>query len=561
MSSTTSWASYSSKIAGKPFQFMENWNLLVVGFKRPKLDSTGNIDQDQVDEYKENVLTLVQHIDAHQSTGDITTRVVEINPRWGFALVEAMEGYGRTPVLKELESDLVKDLVTFYMPSLTDMSHGNYNTPRFFVPDRIVINTKSAEFLKTVKIDYPIGKKEHNLHAIEFAPSGLDEPYKKLIWPATLFKAIEDYNKMDEVFAEPYEVSFSLTKDNVALAEPQDKHYYNDRMQWGLRNTTNNIDIRAYTAWNTQSSGTINESLTHAQIKALGNYGHPDVVVALIDYGIGDTTTTYGHGDYQESPTGDGCYDALMTGANFTGVGGTSTLDSSTDSHGTHMAGIIAARRVESYNLYKKIVGIAPRCRILPLKINTATFDANQAVSAINFVRDAAVADTSKKYIICIGWECGDNSLIRQALTNAWNATGNGVLIVCAAGNSGASSPVFPAKHPNSIPVGAFDQNDTKWSFSNYGNNEASNPTIFAPGVSIRSTIKGNTWGDMTGSSCAAAFIAGAAAAIWSRAKTNNIVLTNQNVKDKILQNTDPLSGSPGFVRHNLQEAFATIRF
>jgi subtilisin family serine protease len=317
-------------------------------------------------------------------------------------------------------------------------------------------------------------------------------------------------------------------------------------------------DMKAYTAWNTKNNGTIDPNLTPAQIIGFGNYGDPSVEVALVDYGVYS-----GHPDFATSPAGDAGGPAILQGINYTGVGGAAdTSDSSSDGHGTHMAGIIAARRVDSPNpLAKKVVGVAPRCKILPLKINTDTFSATQAENAIREVITRRNNNPAKRYVLCIGWTCGDNPQVRQAITDLWN-NGNGrCAIVCAAGQvsgGGASTPSFPAKHPNAISVGAFVNNDTRWVDSNSGNNEAGEATIFAPGYNIRSTGKTNNWPDMNGTSMAAAFIAGAAALLWSRALIGNPNLTAAQIKDKIRTNTDPL-GTTGFARHNLQEAAATI--
>src|SRR5690606_23730295 len=68
-------------------------------------------------------------------------------------------------------------------------------------------------------------------------------------------------------------------------------------------------------------------------------------------------------------------------------------------------------------------------------------------------------------------------------------ATDNGVIVVCAAGNSN-SVVDFPANDTNTISVGATNKNDQRASFSNYG----SNLDLAAPGVDIYSTTLSNQY-------------------------------------------------------------------
>jgi subtilisin family serine protease len=60
-------------------------------------------------------------------------------------------------------------------------------------------------------------------------------------------------------------------------------------------------------------------------------------------------------------------------------------------------------------------------------------------------------------------------------------AYGNGVIIVCAAGNLSSSKPLYPAAYPHSIAVGATDTLNYLSGFSNYGDWV----TTFAPGENI----------------------------------------------------------------------------
>lgn len=108
-----------------------------------------------------------------------------------------------------------------------------------------------------------------------------------------------------------------------------------------------------------------------------------------------------------------------------------------------------------------------------------------------------------------------------------------GSLFCYAAGNS--NSNLTGAKYPDTIVVGASNQNDGKASFSSYGNRV----TLFAPGVDIQSTLRTGGYGNMSGTSMATPVVNGAIAMIWSV----NPALTAQQVQD-ILEDTCDNIGS-----------------
>lgn len=87
----------------------------------------------------------------------------------------------------------------------------------------------------------------------------------------------------------------------------------------------------------------------------------------------------------------------------------------------------------------------------------------------------------------------------------------NGISFVVAAGNNGGDACLnSPGRVADAITVGASDNNDVRWAYSNFG----SCVDLFAPGVAITSAyIRSNTdslW--MTGTSASAPHAAGAAA-------------------------------------------------
>ncbi len=185
--------------------------------------------------------------------------------------------------------------------------------------------------------------------------------------------------------------------------------------------------------------------------------------------------------------------------------------------HGTHIAGIIAARQDNA-----GVVGIAPSAQIMPLKIRP---NGTSAIGAAAIIY--AVVNGAK--IINASWGTPFQAAILQdALTVA---RANDVLFVAAAGNSGDNQRWYPGAYPESFTVAATNSRGTLTYFTTRGE-----PIdISAPGEDILSIRAGGT--DMyetagepgvrivdpdslyylsDGTSMAAPMVCAAAAIIWS---------------------------------------------
>jgi subtilase family protein len=325
-----------------------------------------------------------------------------------------------------------------------------------------------------------------------------------------LFETIREFSDLEEVaFAEPSEAGFN---DALLPYIPDDPDF--SRL-WGLRNTgqtvngttgTNDADIDAPEAWDLVR-------------------GHADVIVAVIDTGA-----DLNHSDLQVNilPRGTEDWD-------FADPNDPSPDDS--DSHGTHVAGTVAA-----VDNTVGVIGVAPACRIMPLRVDlTAGMNQNRA-DAINYVGQQATANPNRRYVINCSWRMnGDHTGVRTAIQNAVNRN---VVVVFAAGNDNRNTdttPQFPGVYPEVIAVAALDQQDRKATFSNFG----SNVDVSAPGVNIWSTVPVNSFGFKNGTSMASPHVAGLAALVWSR----NRSLTNQQVRQVIQDTCDNIdAANPGFI-------------
>ncbi len=192
--------------------------------------------------------------------------------------------------------------------------------------------------------------------------------------------------------------------------------------------------------------------------------------------------------------------------------------------HGTHVAGIIGARD----NGFG-VVGVAPGARLWAVKVfgDNGTGYVSWLICGLNWV--ASKADTIRVANYSGGASgtdtpnCGGTSdPLHQAVCRVVQA---GVTLVVAAGNDGRdASNTIPAAYPEPITVGAivdtdgkpgglgpstsYGADDTRASFSNYG----IAVDLYAPGVSILSTVPGGGYQRWSGTSMATPHVAGAAA-------------------------------------------------
>jgi thermitase len=252
--------------------------------------------------------------------------------------------------------------------------------------------------------------------------------------------------------------------------------------------------------------------------------GSPAVIVAVIDSGI-----DYTHPDLAANYVG---------GYNFVSADGNPMDD---HGHGTHVSGTIAAALDNPTGdpaAAEGVVGVAPNARILAYKVCSA--DGACSDFAVEQALARAITDGAKVINMSLGGPEYSQSL-DDAVQDAWNA---GLVIVAAAGNNGTTAPFYPAGLDNVISVAAFDEDDRRPAFSNYG----STVDISAPGNVIMSAypmaacpasaVPGNsgcyTW--LSGTSMAAPHVSGAAALVWSRSDVTN----NQQVVDILLGSADP---------------------
>ena len=300
-------------------------------------------------------------------------------------------------------------------------------------------------------------------------------------------------------------------------------HYFKE--QWALHNTGQQFycipwifgdDLCFYL-------GTPDSDIDAPEAWAISK-GSPAILVAVIDTGI-----DYTHPDLAANYAG---------GYNFVSADSNPMDD---HGHGTHVSGIIAAaldNLTGDPAAAEGVVGVAPNARILAYKVCAA--DGTCSDFAIQQALAQAIGDGARVINLSLGSPDYSQSL-DDSVQAAWNA---GLVIVAGAGNNGTAAPFYPAALDNVISVAAFDEDDGRAPFSNYG----SWVDISAPGNVIMSTypsaacaasgVPGNsgcyTW--LSGTSMASPHVAGAAALVWSRSDVTN----NRQVVDLLLRSADP---------------------
>ncbi|MCK0161243.1 S8 family peptidase [Allomuricauda sp. F6463D] len=206
------------------------------------------------------------------------------------------------------------------------------------------------------------------------------------------------------------------------------------------------------------------------------------------------------------------------------------------ESHGTHVAGIIAAKRNNGIG----VNGVANNVKIMSIRAvpNGDEYDKDIALGIRYAVDNGATiinCSFGKSFSPKAEW-------VYDAIKYA---ASKDVLIVHAAGNDGEDLELeenknYPNDHQfggtefvdNMITVGALSSSygsDMVASFSNYGNQSVD---VFAPGAEIYSTMPNNEYTFQGGTSMAAPAVAGVAALI----RSFNPELTASQVKTIIMQ-------------------------
>ncbi|MEU0664253.1 S8 family peptidase [Streptomyces lavendulocolor] len=279
------------------------------------------------------------------------------------------------------------------------------------------------------------------------------------------------------------------------------------------------------------------------------NPGSADVTVAVIDTGVDET-----HPDLADNfSTAQSA--SCVGGVADTTPGAWRPNDPERDYHGTHVAGSIAASR----NGYG-IAGVAPNVKVAAIKVsepNSGSFHAESVVCAFMFAAETGVEITNNSYYVdpwlfnCLS-NADQRAVVESVNRAIQHSRGRGVLSVAAAGNANQDlaepflvdtmspngtipvrrivspirCPQIPAMLPGMITVSATGAQNLKSSFSNYGlgvidvagpgGDDYQTPQTPLMNGGVLSTMPGQRYAFLQGTSMAAPHVAGVAALIRS---------------------------------------------
>lgn len=230
------------------------------------------------------------------------------------------------------------------------------------------------------------------------------------------------------------------------------------------------------------------------------------------------------------------------------------------EGHGSHVCGTVA----QTTNNSLGCVGVAYNATIMPIKV----LDASGSGTYTDIADGITWATDHGADIINLSLGgSSSNTTLQNAVNYAWN---NGVVIVCAAGNSSTSAPFYPAAYTNCISVSAVNYLDQLADYSNYGStidicapggdSNDNNGDGYMDGV-LQQTFDASTgtpgYYFYTGTSMACPHVVGVAALV----KSANSALTNAQIRN-ILETTAEDLGASGwdqYFGYGIVDAYAAV--
>ena len=274
----------------------------------------------------------------------------------------------------------------------------------------------------------------------------------------------------------------------------------------------------------------LNDSTLAWYLKAIAAYdawqiiqGDSDVVVAVVDNGFDMT-----HPEFEGKIVHP--YNVLTQSTALRPI----ITTKGENAHGTH----VAATAVGNCNNGTGLLGIAPKCKLLPVQVGNDNPDglmSNQAVmegvmyaisqgaDVINLSLGMFAPDLVKTMSEAQQLNYISSSMKQEELMWAKiyeKAKQRNCIIVYAAGNENVISGIDPKKRTTeTILVSALNTDLSKASFSNFGVYPQLNrfySTVSAPGVNIYSAAPHNGYKSLQGTSMAAPIVSGAVALLRS---------------------------------------------
>ena len=219
-----------------------------------------------------------------------------------------------------------------------------------------------------------------------------------------------------------------------------------------------------------------------------------------------------------------------------------------TNGHGTHVAGIIGAVADNGIG----IAGVAQDVDLMIANVFKETDDGSLEATTDHIIAgiewaadpngDGDTSDGAQIINMSLGMT-NEDTLLEEAIESYTN-----ILFVAASGNgdedgngidqdADGATKIYPASFDseNILSVAATDQNDALANFSNYG---ATSVDVASPGVNIYSTLPGDDYGYLNGTSMAAPLVAGIAALMLAEDPSLSVA----DLKNILIDTSDSIS-------------------
>ncbi|MCH8556722.1 MAG: S8 family serine peptidase [Balneolia bacterium] len=388
-----------------------------------------------------------------------------------------------------------------------------------FIPNRVIIrfnpgvqSAEIAQIRQEMNAEHEFNLDLINAEVWSFRDRGMNDVITSFSSHASV-----DFIQPDIVFDLPDVIEESIEdvmREQGLLDDdgnvPNDQFY---EVQWAKRNTG-------------QSGGTPGADISAEQAWAMET-GSSDVVIAVLDSGV-----DYTHPDLAPNMWQN---DEGHFGANFAGGDVTDPMDLASSSHGTHVAGTVAAVGNNGIG----VAGTMWNAQIMAIRVcGNNGCPQTAIVQGLGFAIENGAMISNNSYGTQTPTSAGPPPAYVAMMEAAQEA---GHFFITSAGNSNNNNDilnVYPANlmrdFDNVFSVGNSTRFDTRNAGSCFG---AETVHVFAPGTQIASTARNNTYTYLTGTSMASPIVAGIAGLILSA----NPDADYHFIRDRIMEGVDVL--------------------
>ena len=211
---------------------------------------------------------------------------------------------------------------------------------------------------------------------------------------------------------------------------------------------------------------------------------------------------------------GSGLIDKTITAVTDSGNIAKDLVDNTSNDHGTHVTGIVA--------LLIHQLGLEEYIKILPIKANTTLSNKKSGEYLAGY--NSSIIESALEF----AYENGADVVNLSLTANSSNKTSydfdraDDMVLVAAAGNQGKNTDGYPAAHPNVLGVMNYKMTSNGKAVLADSSTYGIWYDVAAPGTDIISSINGDEYGTLTGTSMSTPITAVASALAYFRFRGYN---------------------------------------